>query len=284
MDHQLQTSFGVEYQVTVIDPNTKEVKFKTPWCHNLIVNNTGSIFRRGFSSPPAPILGSNGSAVAATQPGVLSPLESLRSISVMFDPLTTEWNQVSDSQGAGVWYYDFDYINVSTSEVVLREIGLPGFSRALLLDNNSQPANIPIAQYDQLSVGLKFTMSFNQPSQTVKIVDPKGGLIDTFDVRYKITPPAILTDAIWWKLFNLEDPITLVHDSGETQIVDYGLSTKVNSRDIQYRLSLMAEDSYGWTGLKYSYACKIPQVEAIFSKTINVPASQKFEIVLNPKW
>lgn len=284
MLHQSSISLGIEYRVTVRDPNTKEVKFETPWCHNLILDNTGSIFRRGFTNPPAPVLGSNGAAVAASQPGVLSPLKDVRAISTTHDPNSNEWEQIAPNIANAIWHYNFEYLNVSTTTATLREIGLDGFSRALLIDNDGKPANIPVAQYDQLSVGLRFVMSTNLQNQTVNITDVGGGVVDTFNVSYVVSPPANLADGTWWKLFDFTGPLTLVTDSGELLVSDYGLVTKVNSRDINYRMTIIAEDSYGWTGLKYSFACKTPNVEAVFSKTINVPASQKFELVLNPKW
>lgn len=284
MDHQANISLGLEYKVTVKDPITGSVKHETAWSHNLILDNTGDIFQKGFTSVPSPLLGSDGRAVAANQPGVLAPIEQLRSVSAAFDPATTQWEQLAANIGRGTWVYDFDFINLSASTVTVREIGLPGLSRALLKGNDGNPASIPIAQYDQLTVGLRFVLSVNHPNQTVNIVDLGGGIVDTFTVSYVLKPPANIKDAVWWKLFNFEGPLTILTAGADVVISDYGLETKVNSRDINYRLSLTAEDSYEWRGLRYRFACNVPIVEAIFSKSITVPASQKFELVINPKW
>lgn len=284
MHHQSSLSLGVEYRVSVRDPNTQCIKYETPWCHNLILDNSGALFNTGFTSTPVPILGSNGTAVAASQKGVLTPLAEMRNVSIAHDPNANSWEQIAPNVASAAWRYEFEYINVSNTTVTLREIGLDGFSRALLIDNEGKPANIPIAQYDQLTVGMRFIMSFNHQNQTVNITDIGGGVIDTFTVSYKVSPPLNLADGVWWKLFALTDPIILVTDAGPVNVPNYGLTTTVNSRNINYRLSITAEDAYNWTGLKYYFASKTPIVEAVFSKPISVPASQKFELVLNPKW
>lgn len=284
MLNEIGLQFGLEYRIEVRDRESGLLKSSTDWGHNLILNNTGPLFSTGFAESPVPVLGSNGAAVAVTQTGPLTPLPDMRATTTTHDPANTTWVQANPNQAVITWTYDYEYINLTGGTVTLREIGIPNFSRALLKAVDGTNAAVPVTTYDIVSVSLRYILSVNLAKQTMKIVDLGDNEIDSFDVDYELSPPADIKTAKWWKLFAPQSSLTLVTDTGDKVITDYVLETSTTSRGIVYKHTILADDEFVWNGVKYGFASNAPLIHAKWSKAVAVPATQKFEMIINPKW
>ncbi len=278
-------SLGLEYKVTVLDRESRSKKSETQWTHNLILNNTGERFSKGFESSPVPVIGSSGIVPNVAQTGVVSPIPELRVLTTSYDPANTKWGVYAEGSLADViWSYSYEYINMSNDTKIIREIGIPGFSRSLLDNAQGALSNIPVGPYDIVVVDLKYHHTFQHVSHPLQIVDINGDVLEDLTVSYKFVQPADLTKAVWWKLFSPTNSITLLSSKGDIVVTDFIRTTEITSRGIVYKYQLLSDEEIQWLGVKYSFQSVAPIVEARFSRPIVLPSAQKYELTINPKW
>lgn len=285
MNTALDLDFGVEYKVTVLNQKTRAIVHESDWGHNLILNNTGELCSKGFASSPVPRLGSDGSTVQATDTGVKAPFSDLLMLSTIHNPAGTKYVQLAPNKATITWIYAYTLINQSSQPKTVREIGIDGFSRALLKDSKGSLPTVELAPYDIIVIDLRYVLNMNLAKQQGTVVDPSGATVVSFDIDYTITPPADIATASWWKLFAPQKVLTFKSNGGSTYApTNKTLVTTFGSREVLHKYALMTSTGFVWTSLVYTFLSNAPIIEAKFSKPITVPANQIFELTINPKW
>lgn len=275
-------NLGMEYSVKVIDSETKEIKEQTGWGHNLIMDDTAQIFMSGFSEAPTPLLGTDGRAVVANQDGPISPSPDMVLIDTIHNPADTQFTTISDGSLV-VWDYTYEFLNTSSLTVILKEIGIPGFNRALLYSAYGDITTITVTPSDTVLVSARFVLLTKTPSHTLSIVDEQGVVQDTFTVTYNHKASTDIALAHWWKLLGVPS-IELVTATGVVTLNELSVAVNSSNRKIEYHYKITNEDEVGLNSIRYTYKCGIPIIEGKFNKVMSVPAIQKIELFINAQW
>lgn len=192
----IDSKMGVSYQITQYNQD-HQVVATTPEFENAILNNSTMFVSSGFTSEPKITLGKSAIDINNIQEGVVDPvrefdyklIETARF--VMAQPLTNgmRYNWIST--------HEFKY--TGDDDIILHEIGIDNFSRAIIVDIALNKFPIYLRKGDYLRIQMTFAMVI-RTRLTPTVIDDQGGENSTKSREYRATFSSAALPNQWWKL------------------------------------------------------------------------------------
>ena len=205
----MSVKLGMTYQIKVND-------VETPLLLNALVYGSETYIRNGFLTEPKPSIGKSAAEIGLTDGGVLLPVDFLSVVKIGNTVLS---KSVQGKQHIAKWSSVFEY-RYAGALVKISEIGIDGFSRALITDVHGKIFPITVKNGDYLRVEVAFTLTVTDNS----LITNLNGVPLGYSLTYSFNQ---LTDTAWWSLLNgLSGYVGVIDSDGQkVNVLPYSITS-----------------------------------------------------------